>query len=187
MRKILPFILPSPVPSDMSKPSRMISRTRSASYPSGTSTAVSELECSRGSAHSTSSPQPLTARRVASPWRAWRAKTASSPSSSSSILSASRSPNSRLVAGVYGKNPVGHEQRRVLRLVDRGADLGDAGRDARRGLVVHDAYRLDPVLAIAGELLADLRRVDAMSPIASDKLDIEAELCRHLPPQRREM
>src|SRR5918911_3151426 len=49
MRKILPFILPRPVPSDMSKLSRMISRTRSASYPLGTSTAVSELEYSRGS------------------------------------------------------------------------------------------------------------------------------------------
>src|ERR1043166_4964559 len=92
MRKILPFILPSPVPSDMSKPSRIMSRTRSASCPSGTSTAVSEFEYSRGSAHKTSRPQPLTARRVASPCRAWRANTASSPSSSSSILSASRSP-----------------------------------------------------------------------------------------------
>ena len=44
-------------------------------------------------------PQTLMAARVAALWRLWRAKTFSSPSSSS-ILIASRNPNSRLVAGV---------------------------------------------------------------------------------------
>ena len=75
----------------------------------------------------------------------------------------------------------------MLRVIDRRAYLGDAGRNPGRGLVVHDADRLDPVLAIRGELLGDLRRIDAMPPIARHKLDIEPELCRHLPPQGREM
>src|SRR5882757_4882853 len=75
----------------------------------------------------------------------------------------------------------------MLRLVDRGADLGDAAGDAGRGLIVHDAYRLDPMLAVCGELLGDLRRIDAMPPIACDELDVEPEPGRHLPPQCREM
>src|SRR5215831_4515254 len=62
--------------------------------------AIGELECSRGSTHSTSRPHPATARLVASAWRAWRWNTAGSPSSSSSIFNASRSPNNRFVAGV---------------------------------------------------------------------------------------
>src|SRR5215472_15559478 len=57
IRKILPRSRPRPVPSDMSNASRMISRSRSASNPSGTKTAVREFECSRASSHTVSSPQ----------------------------------------------------------------------------------------------------------------------------------
>ena len=83
IRNTLPASLPSPAPSDMSKRSRMSRRTSSASWPSGSSTAVSEPECSRSSAHSTSSPHARTAARVAAACRWWRAKTAGRPSSAS--------------------------------------------------------------------------------------------------------
>ena len=39
----------------------------------------------------------------------------------------------------------------------------------------------------AAQLLGDLRRIDAVPPVAGHELDIEPEPARHLPPQRREM
>jgi hypothetical protein len=66
---------------------------------------VTVFEYSRGSTATMSSPQPCTARRVASASRAWRLNTLSSPSSWS-IVSASRRPYSKFVAGVYGNQPV---------------------------------------------------------------------------------
>jgi alanine-glyoxylate transaminase/serine-glyoxylate transaminase/serine-pyruvate transaminase len=66
-------------------------RSRSASQPSGTSTAVRDALYSSGTAQSTSRPHALTARRVASAWRSCLANTAASPSSSS-IAIASRRP-----------------------------------------------------------------------------------------------
>src|SRR5271165_2956939 len=99
MRKTRPLSLLKPAPSDMSKRRKMISRSRSASCPSGITTAVSTLEYSRGSWQRISRPQAFTAARVAEAWRACRAKTFSSPSSCNMAI-ASRSPNRRLVAGV---------------------------------------------------------------------------------------
>src|SRR5439155_1600561 len=49
MRNTLPLSRPNPVPRDMSNLSTMISRSLSASWPSGVNTAVSELEYSSGS------------------------------------------------------------------------------------------------------------------------------------------
>src|SRR6202166_2404615 len=43
IRKVLPASLPRPAPSDMSKRSKMISRTLSALYPSDSNTAVTDL------------------------------------------------------------------------------------------------------------------------------------------------
>ena len=99
MRKTLPASLRRPVPSDMSKCSRIDGRRRSASWPSGMKNAVIELEYSRGSSQTISSPHARTAARVASACRSCRRNTLASPSSCS-IRSASRSPNSRFVAGV---------------------------------------------------------------------------------------
>ena len=80
------------------------------------------------------------------------------------------------------RNRIDHEQRRMACPIDGGADIGDAAGDSGRGFVVHDAHRLDPVLAIPGELLGHLRRVHTMPPIARHELDIEPQPCRHLPP-----
>ena len=79
--------------------SRMTCRNESASWPSGSRTAVIELEYSSGLRHWISRPQAWTAWRVASANRAWRANTCSSPSSNN-MFSASSKPKSRLVAGV---------------------------------------------------------------------------------------
>src|ERR1700738_534422 len=91
MRKTLPFSLPRPWPSERSKRSSATARSFASSWPSGTRTAVSEPDCSRGSSQFSSRPQARTALRVASAWRACRAKTWASPSSAS-IASASRRP-----------------------------------------------------------------------------------------------
>ena len=88
IRNTRPASLPSPAPSDMSKRSRMILRTASAS---GVITAVNDAEYSRSSRHSTSRPHAPTAARVAAACRWWRANTFSSPSSRSMAI-ASRRP-----------------------------------------------------------------------------------------------
>src|SRR5690348_1590410 len=75
----------------------------------------------------------------------------------------------------------------MARRVDRRANFRDAAGDAGRGLVVDDADRLDAMLAVGRELLAQLRRIDAMPPIAGDELDVEPEPRRHLAPQGGEM
>ena len=91
MRKTAPESLASPTPSDMSNRSSTTARNRSASCPGGVITAVIDALYSSGSAQRTSRPHALTARRVASAWRACRANTCSRPSSRS-MASASFSP-----------------------------------------------------------------------------------------------
>ena len=81
---------PRPLPSDMSKVSRMVRRRASALWPSGTRTAVSDDEYSSGWRHHTSSPHARTARRVASAWRSWRRNTFPRPSSRSMSIASER-------------------------------------------------------------------------------------------------
>jgi len=69
MRKIFPFNLPRPVPSDMSKRSSTIRRNPSASRPSGITTAVSTPLYSAGFTATMSRPHAFTAARVARPKR----------------------------------------------------------------------------------------------------------------------
>jgi hypothetical protein len=70
----------------------------------------------------------------------------------------------------------------MLRLVDRAAGEGNAGRDTRRGLVVHDAHRLDGVRLVLGEALADRLVVGSAPPVARDQLHLESQLLRELRP-----
>src|SRR5439155_463501 len=84
-------------------------------------------------------------------------------------------------------NRVDHVERGVSCRIDRLAYRADAGCDSGRSLVVHDAHGLDPLLAIFLELGLDRNRIDAAAPVGGDEVDREAELRRHLVPQRSEM
>jgi hypothetical protein len=75
----------------------------------------------------------------------------------------------------------------VVGLVERGADLGDAARHARGGLVVDDGDGADGVVGVACEDLLDVVGVDAVAPVSGDPVDVEPELLRHLAPQGREV
>lgn len=99
IRNARPPSWPRPPPRDRLKRSSAILRTPSASTPSGTRTAVTVGECPAGSRQTVSRPQPRTARRAASACRAWRANTSGSPDSAN-MARTSRSPYSRLAAGV---------------------------------------------------------------------------------------
>ena len=66
------------------------------------------------------------------------------------------------------------------------AHLVDAAGAAGRGLVVHDADRLDAVRLVVGERGADRRHVGAAAPVGVDEDRLEAEPLRHLVPQRGE-
>src|SRR5215469_4248373 len=85
------------------------------------------------------------------------------------------------------RDRVDHEQCRVAGSVDRGADLGDAAGNPGRGLVVHDANRLQAMRSVGGQLLFDDRRVDTVPPVAGYELYLKPEPARHLVPQAREM
>ena len=50
-----------------------------------------------------------------------------------------------------------------------------------------DAHSLDLVRAVAAQHFLDLRRIDAVPPIARHELDLDAEPSGHLPPQGREL
>ena len=85
------------------------------------------------------------------------------------------------------RDRVDHEQCGMARVIDRGADFGNAACHPGRGFVVDDADRLDLVRAVGRELFFDLRRIDAVPPIAGHKVDFEPEPPGHRPPQAREM
>ena len=60
-------------------------------------------------------------------------------------------------------------------------------RDAGRRLVVDDGDGLDPVRRSAVSLLVHQRGIDAVTPVAGDEVDDQAEPLRHLRPERREL
>ena len=70
--------------------------------------------------------------------------------------------------------------------VERFAHLGDAAHDAGRGLVVHDADRLDRVRPVLGEPRLDRRGIGAATPIRRQHFGHEAEPRGHLTPERSE-
>ena len=70
--------------------------------------------------------------------------------------------------------------------VHRAPHLVDAAGAAGRGLVVHDADRLDAVRLVVGERGADRRHVGAAAPVGVDEDRLEVEPLRHLVPQRGE-
>src|SRR4051812_1997600 len=56
--------------------------------------------------------------------------------------------------------------------------------DAGGSLVMHDAHGLDRVARVGAQAPFDFRVVRAMAPVARDEVDLEAELARHLVPER---
>ena len=104
-------------------------------------TAVRLSEYASASSHRMPRPHARTAARTPSARRRWRAKTRSRPSAWS-MSSASRSPNSTSVAGVYGKKPaalssrIGRQSKKFRGLPPFAATSiarGDAHTSARPG------------------------------------------------------
>jgi hypothetical protein len=70
---------------------------------------------------------------------------------------------------------VGEQQRRMLALVERAADLGKRQHHAGRGFVVDGEHGLDLVTLVGGEPLAELGEFQPLAPVGADDLDLEAE------------
>src|SRR5437588_444920 len=78
----------------------------------------------------------------------------------------SRRPNSRFVAGVYGKKPLSFA----------------------RSIAAQSQYeRRSPASWDAASDFLDRVRIDAVAPVAGDELDLQAEPPRHLLPKRGEV
>src|SRR5687768_17481693 len=75
----------------------------------------------------------------------------------------------------------------MLGRVDRFPDFRHARNHPGGGLVVHHAHRLDAFIGIGAQLLLDRVGIGAAPPVAGDEFHLEAELRRHLLPQRGEM
>ncbi len=82
---------------------------------------------------------------------------------------------------------VDHVERGMARGIDRLSDRTDAAGHAGGSFVVHDAHRLDLVLAVLFQLRLDRRRIDAAAPVGGNEIDREAEFGRHLVPQGSEV
>ena len=92
-----------------------------------------------------------------------------------------------VVGGGEPRDGVDHQERGVAGGIDGLAHLADQRCGARRGLVVDDADGLDLVRLVLLEAGLDLVGVDARAPVRSDEFGHEAELQRHVLPQRREV
>ena len=86
------------------------------------------------------------------------------------------------VDGREGRYGVDHEERRVAGGVDGGADVGDGGGHAGRGLVVHDHHRADAPVGVAAEPVLHQLRLDPGAPVARQQVDLESEAPSHLRP-----
>ena len=75
---------------------------------------------------------------------------------------------------------IDQEQRRMLRGVDRRADLIERQHHAGRGLVVHDADRLDRVLVSSASAAFTCGDVDAMPPVAGTSAHLQPVRARHV-------
>ena len=71
--------------------------------------------------------------------------------------------------------------------VDCAAYGGNVGDDTGRGFVVDDADRLDRALLVGRKLRFDRRCIGAVTPIAGQKSNDEAEALGEALPERREM
>ena len=81
---------------------------------------------------------------------------------------------------------IDHQQRRMIRAVHRRAHRRDVGHAACRGLAVHDADRLDAVLAVVAQHRADRVRVGAAAPVGVQEHRIQPVRRRQLLPQMGE-
>ena len=106
MRKTLPLSLPSPAPSDMSKRSSTICAERVGVVARRASSPRSARRCTpRDRRTSISRPHAVTARARRFAEARVAREHVRQPFLAAASRSASRSPYSRLVAGVYGKKP----------------------------------------------------------------------------------
>ncbi len=96
-----------------------------------------------------------------------------------------------LVVAIVGRGERGdgvdEQQRRMAGRVHRLANVRDRGETAGRGLVVQHADRLDLLVGVLAQMLLDRRRIGAHAPVGLDELGLEAELLRHVLPQRGEL